>query len=839
MRYCGYCGAELPEYARFCRMCGSYADGEGKNAIDVINPSPWHVPSPDTPVPLLNVSGLLLPQAQDDETVKKPLPAGEAFYLQTWHDLDREHDEYRATGPEMIAPLAAGFGQIPASNVPVVPGTPHIGGVPSIGGTPQLGNMPGAPKSPHLAGHAPAPHEAAHQAPATAPKHTWTWEHHPAPPHHQTPHQQHHPLHHQQHSMPVEHHAPGHKTRWWHRHRRTEHQRRQTHSAHSSHVQHSGIATASKATTGIVAKWAIIVLVAVVVMASGGIIFVLASSPTLSLSGGGTVSAGSILHLHGRGFVPGGSITLTVDNGLPVTLAVVRPVPGSHSDSGAADLAGMWNNEQAQNPTDAIAVGLTGTFDASVVAQASWPAGRNILHAKENTGSRSADVPFILLAQPARLLVNPTALDFGTVPRGSRVAESVLIGNTGGSPLNWTATTNGSSWLALQQSSGTLQPNGAQEALYALVSTGNLQQGVSNTQIVLHSNGGSAQIAVHIQVGPSVKTRQAKLNVNPATLDFGQLSPGQQVSDTLSIGNKGTLALQWQGSISGAGWLSLSLSNGSVQPGGIPQLVQVTVDTRQNSLQTGSNTASIVIQSNGGNVTIPVTLTLLSGSTPTPTPSPSPSPSPRPSPSPTPIQRTITSQQTQSQTVNATGQGTIPGTQASGTVCIDNFDTTAPLMLAAGSTYSNTYPGSPSFHMVLDATESLPPAPSSSTWSQACGPAHVLEVGTVGNNIFNNNQFGTLTYSVFTNSALKFTNGTDPQTYTVVQQSDIDAAANSLEASTRQSAVADLTSQLHPNEHLVGNPQCTYNVTSDHAAGDRATAVTVTVQAMCTAIAST
>ena len=83
MRYCGYCGAELPEYARFCRMCGSYADGEGKNAIDVINPSPWHVPSPDTPVPLLNVSGLLLPQAQDDETVKKPLPAGEAFYLQT------------------------------------------------------------------------------------------------------------------------------------------------------------------------------------------------------------------------------------------------------------------------------------------------------------------------------------------------------------------------------------------------------------------------------------------------------------------------------------------------------------------------------------------------------------------------------------------------------------------------------------------------------------------------------------------------------------------------------------------------------------------------------------
>ena len=72
-----------------------------------------------------------------------------------------------------------------------------------------------------------------------------------------------------------------------------------------------------------------------------------------------------------------------------------------------------------------------------------------------------------------------------------------------------------------------------------------------------------------------------------------------------------------------------------------------------------------------------------------------------------------------------------------------------------------------------------------------------------------------------------------------MQQSDIDTAANSLQASTGQSALADLNSQLQPNEHLVGNPQCTYNVTSDHAAGDQATTVTVTVVAMSTATAST
>ena len=98
----------------------------------------------------------------------------------------------------------------------------------------------------------------------------------------------------------------------------------------------------------------------------------------------------------------------------------------------------------------------------------------------------------------------------------------------------------------------------------------------------------------------------------------------------------------------------------------------------------------------------------------------------------------------------------------------------------------------------------------------------------------NNNGF-----SVQVLNIASFTGGQDPQTYAVVQQSDIDTAAKSLQTSTRQSAVADLNSQLRPNEHLIGDPQCTYNITSDHVVGNRATTVTVTVQAMCTATAST
>jgi len=184
------------------------------------------------------------------------------------------------------------------------------------------------------------------------------------------------------------------------------------------------------------------------------------------------------------------------------------------------------------------------------------------------------------------------------------------------------------------------------------------------------------------------------------------------------------------------------------------------------------------------------------------------------------------------QTSKATGQGTIPGTHASGTVCIDNFNTAASLTLQAGSVYSNTYGGVPSFHMVLDATESLPVAPSSTVWSQKCAPAHALEVGTVGNNIFNSNEYGTLSYSVFNNPA--FTNGKNSQNYVAVQQSDIDNAASTLEKTYVPDPQQTLQGQVQSNERYINSPHCNSNTTSNYAAGAAASSVTVAVSFTCT-----
>src|SRR5581483_2266238 len=338
MQFCGFCGTELPEHARFCRNCGKFASDEVK---------------------------------QEDSG------------LQTWQYIDPQNDDSSTEWIAGVAPLVAGeFVQFPAGNVPVAPGTPQIGGVPVVQATPQPVNGPGVQATPHLAGNTPPLHELAQQAPSSPPQHTWG-QHTPAP------HQQHlSPPLHQQHSAPLEQHTPARKLRWRHRRERVEHQHaevRHERRFHFRRARHTGATTTSKAATGIAVKWAIVLLVAVVVLASGGIIFVLASSPALSVSSNGTVSVGGILQLHGRGFMPGGTITLTVDNGLPAPLAESNSSIGARS--GAANLAGMLNTTQVRNSNGAIVVGLTGTFDANVVAQSSWPAGRNVLHAKENTGS--------------------------------------------------------------------------------------------------------------------------------------------------------------------------------------------------------------------------------------------------------------------------------------------------------------------------------------------------------------------------------------------------------------------------------------------------------------------
>jgi len=201
-----------------------------------------------------------------------------------------------------------------------------------------------------------------------------------------------------------------------------------------------------------------------------------------------------------------------------------------------------------------------------------------------------------------------------------------------------------------------------------------------------------------------------------------------------------------------------------------------------------------------------------------------------PTQAPQPVQRQLSSQQTQSQTTRARGSVTIAATHATGTLqyCVG-------YSIQQGTIFSNY---KHTVQVMIDATITF----TINTTNKSCGtvPAHAVQAGSIGNIPAEDmtQEHGCCGGGGLTNKQ-PFTGGQDAQTYTVVQQSDIDGAAEPLKTATAQTATANIQQQLRTNEHLVGNTQCTSNVTSDYNAGDRATQVTVTVATTCTATTST
>src|SRR5260370_17917732 len=127
----------------------------------------------------------------------------------------------------------------------------------------------------------------------------------PPPP---TPPPHHYPLHHPQPTPPPPH-APHH-----HHHSGPLH----THKEHVPRHHGTTAGATTKLAVGTATRWLMVGLTALIVIATGGILLVLASSPGLSLTGSNVVSTGSILHLHGQGSLPVGTLTLPLHNSMPV-----------------------------------------------------------------------------------------------------------------------------------------------------------------------------------------------------------------------------------------------------------------------------------------------------------------------------------------------------------------------------------------------------------------------------------------------------------------------------------------------------------------------------------------
>jgi uncharacterized protein (TIGR03437 family) len=194
-------------------------------------------------------------------------------------------------------------------------------------------------------------------------------------------------------------------------------------------------------------------------------------------------------------------------------------------------------------------------------------------------GSISAMVPVTLTVtpQPANALtLAPASLQLETQAGATSAVESLTIGNTGSTTLNWTAaasTTNGGNWLGISPASGSAtwsEPS----VVNVTFNTAGLAAGVYNGKITV--NPGSLTTTVQLVVSaaaPSLLLNQTGVVLN--SLAGGGVLPFQGIQ----VVNNGSGALNWSAKVVTGSWLTVTPSSGSAatgSPGGFALQVNTT-----------------------------------------------------------------------------------------------------------------------------------------------------------------------------------------------------------------------------------------------------------------------
>lgn len=143
---------------------------------------------------------------------------------------------------------------------------------------------------------------------------------------------------------------------------------------------------------------------------------------------------------------------------------------------------------------------------------------------------------------------------------------------------------------------------------------------------------------------------------------------------------------------------------------------------------------------------------------------------------------------------------------------------------------------------VLDEAVNLPAAATNCSNTGTCPQqrvhAHSAITGSKGNTLYH---FDYGSCSPSSNSCYSatddtpFTGGAGAQSYTFVQQSDIDGATQALQQASAPNAQQVLQGQLKANESWIGTQACKPQKTAaNHVANDKAANVTVTITLTCT-----
>ena len=397
--------------------------------------------------------------------------------------------------------------------------------------------------------------------------------------------------------------------------------------------------------------WLIVVVLPLLLLASifGAGITVFA--PTLT--GSSNVAPGGLLHLHGQSFLPGDTVSFTLDGSTHLSPSALNaPAPltqssyaqKSHQSMGLLMQVGQLTQLPAADHT--ITVGGNGTFDTTIQVGQDWRVGQHTIRASEDFSPRSASFTFqVLLAgqtpaptstptdtpttpgttptpspspttgtttgSPGLNGISPGAVVLGPVSAGSNqpATTQVTLGTTGTNLIPWTATwdPNQAPWLQINPASGQIQAPGSQQITISAL-PGGMAAGSYTTTVTF--NGSSNKVALNV----TFIVQSACIGATPSSLNFtGVAGKSDPASQTLSLNNCGITG-PWSSTITtntGGAWLSVNPSSGKLNNGST-QTVTVTASNVELKLPPGTYQGSIVFTSGSAQATVSVTLTVVS-----------------------------------------------------------------------------------------------------------------------------------------------------------------------------------------------------------------------------------
>ena len=353
-----------------------------------------------------------------------------------------------------------------------------------------------------------------------------------------------------------------------------------------------------------------------------------------------------------------GAVTITATDsvtgqqvGTPQTISVTLVVQPPCTLQAPSPTTETFNAEAGTNPAaQTFTIGITGTCTGNVTLIATATGGSWLAVSPGSVRIKRGSTTFTVTVTSASLSVGPysgsisiAAVDGGIAivnsPQTVNITLNVIappvlavapptltfnvttgintlpftIGNTGGEPLNWTATlTPGApSFVSLSAASGNGLAGGTNASVNVIVNATGLAGGSTyNTGVIVSAidpitgntvSGSPATVAIVINV--AVSSMQLNTNTLTFTTTVG-VNPQPQTIMLTNNGGDGS----WSAGPPSQPWVTLNPTSGTI-PSGSSEPVTFTVDVT--GLSSGPYSATVVITPSTGNViTITINLTI-------------------------------------------------------------------------------------------------------------------------------------------------------------------------------------------------------------------------------------